>query len=121
MIKSTISRIVSIIDLPFPRSSSRRSCREGGAFLDLFGDNPEARERVRTECRDHRNICGITAARDQDPADPRLIVSRVERKPATAKKGFEPSVEIHRRRIGRNTDVPEVAVAIARRDVETPA
>jgi len=55
------------------------------------------------------------------PIRARLIVSRVERKPATAKKGFEPSVEIHRRRIGRNPDVAEVAVAIARRDIETSA
>src|SRR5208282_2942276 len=108
---------MALEDTPSPLSSRRSGC-EGRAFLHLLGDHREAGQRMRTECRDHRNIRGVAAPSYQNSADPRLIVSRVERKPATAKKGFEPSVEIHRRRIRQNPDVAEVAVAVACRDVE---
>jgi hypothetical protein len=48
-------------------------------------------------------------------------VPGIEGKPAAAEIRLEPRVEIHRRGIGRNADVAEIAVAIARRDVETAA
>src|SRR4029077_11886448 len=64
---------------------------------------------------------GITAARDHDAADPRTIVARIEGKPAPIKIHLKPGAEIHRRRIGRNADVAEVARAIARRDIHAAA
>src|SRR5208282_5748291 len=76
-------------------------------FFDLFGDHGETRERMRTEGGDHRDVRRVTPSRDQDAANPRPIVPRVEGKPATAKKGFEPGVEIHRRGIGRDANVAE--------------
>jgi hypothetical protein len=56
-------------------------------------------------------IIGMSAA-----SRPRAIRTR-----PIAEEDFEPRVEIHRGRIWRHADVAEVAVAIARRDVETSA
>ena len=51
----------------------------------------------------------------------RAVVAGVERVPAPAQKDFEPGAEVHRRRVGRNADVAEIAGAIARRDVHAAA
>ena len=56
-----------------------------------------------------------------DPTDPRPVVARIERVPATAEIDFEPGAEIHRRRIRRHADVTEIAGAIARRNVHAAA
>jgi len=72
-----------------PRISSDYECW----LFDLFSDHGETRERMRAEARDHRYIRGVAPPRDQNAADPRPIVSRVEGKPSVAEKGFEPGVE----------------------------
>src|ERR1700733_5973476 len=76
---------------------------------------------MRSEGRDHRNVGGVPASRDQDAADPWLIVPRVEGEPTAAEKDFEPGVEIHRRRVNGNADVAQIAIAVARGNVETSA
>src|SRR5206468_3776184 len=58
---------------------------------------------------------------DQHAADSRHVVARVECVPAPAKIGLEPAGEIHWA-IGRwHADVPEIAGAIARRNVHAAA
>jgi hypothetical protein len=51
-----------------------------------------------------------------DPADPRTVVTGVERKPSAVEIGLEPCAKIHWRRIDGDTDVAEVARAITRRN-----
>ena len=64
-----------------------------------------------------RNIGSVTTPGDQDAADPRNIVARVERVPAPADECFEPGAEIHRSRIRGHTDISQIAGAISRRDI----
>src|SRR5437868_14439856 len=54
---------------------------------------------------------------DQDTADPRNVLARVERIPAPADECLEPAAEIHRSRIRVHTDISQVAAAISRRDI----
>src|SRR3984957_11346610 len=102
-------------------SRTRRSGRDGHAFLDLFRDNGEACESMGAEGCDHRDVGGVASARNQDATDARLIVPRIKGEPSIAQKNFEPSVEVHRSRIRRYADVAKIAVAITRRDVEATA
>jgi hypothetical protein len=44
---------------------------------------------VGAEGCDHRDAGGVAPARNQDAADPWLIVPRVEIEPSIAKEGFE--------------------------------
>src|SRR5207248_3130489 len=52
-----------------------------------------------------RNIGSVTTPGDQDTADPRNVVARVERVPAPADECLEPGAEIHRSRIRGHTDI----------------
>ena len=81
----------------------------------------ERLEDVRTERVDERNIGGVASTRDQDAADARHVVARVEGVPLAAEEHVEPGVEIHRRRVRRHADVAEIAVAVARRNVHATA
>src|SRR3982750_558052 len=62
--------------------------RSGG---DLVGPDLETRQRIRAESLGDRNVGGVAALRDQDAADPRHVVARVEHVPASADIGFEPA------------------------------
>src|SRR5271170_6667440 len=62
---------------------------------DLFGHDLEPSEGRRPIAGGERHVGGVAAAADQDPADPRVIVARVERVPMAAEIGFEPGAEIH--------------------------
>ena len=66
---------------------------------------------MRPERVDQRNVGGVASARDQDTADARHVMARIERVPFAAEIRLEPGVEIHRGRIGRHADVAEISVA----------
>ena len=70
---------------------------------------------------DHGDIRRVSAASDQDSADPALVVAGVKRVPAGADVSLKPSVEIHRRRVWRHADIAKVTIAITRGDIETTA
>lgn len=65
--------------------------RSAGEFV---GPNLETQQRVGSECLGDRNVGGISALRDQDATNPRNVVTRIERVPATTDIGFEPAREI---------------------------
>ena len=93
----------------------------GRGRRDLVGDHLEARERARAERGHDRDVGGVASACHQDAADARLVVAGIERVPAAAEIDFEPSAEIHRRRVERHADVAEIAGAVARRNVHAAA
>lgn len=87
----------------------------------LIGPNPEAAQGVGSECTADRDVGCIATARDQDPADARSVIARVECVPAAAKEYLEPSREIPDA-VGRwHSDVAQVAGTVTRRDVHTAA
>src|ERR1700730_7197860 len=87
------------------------------SFRDLVGPYLEADQRVRSERLGDRNIGGIASLRDQDTAYPRHVVARIERIPAPADIGLEPTSEVARpvRRLGAH--VAKVSGAVARRNI----
>src|SRR6202166_4995060 len=93
----------------------------GSSFRDLVGPNPEADQRVRSECLGNRNVRGVTALGDQDAADPRNVVARIESVPAAAEIGLEPGGKISRRPGQGHADLAEIAGAISRRNVHAAA
>src|ERR1700690_3823918 len=76
---------------------------------------------MRAERRDHRNVSGVAPARYEDTTDPWLIVAGVKGEPSAPEVDFETRVEIQGRRAGRHADVAEIAVAVARGNVEATA
>src|SRR6516165_11341808 len=68
-----------------------------------------------------RNIGSITTPGDQDTADPRNVVTRVERVPAPADECLEPGAEIHRSGVRRHADISQITGAISSGDVHAPA
>ena len=60
-----------------------------------------------------RHIGGIAALGDQDTADPRRIVARIEGVPLAAEIDLDPGREIHRRVGRRKADVADIAGAVA--------
>jgi hypothetical protein len=83
----------------------------------FLGDDLEHRQPMWTKGRDHRDVCGVSAARNEDPADAGLVVTGVERIPAAAQVSFEPCIEVHGSGIWRDADVAEITVAEPRRNV----
>src|SRR5580700_9315970 len=88
---------------------------------DFVRPDAEALERVRAERRGDRDVGRVATAGDEYPADARGVVARVERVPAAAEVGFEPTGKVHRSVIGRDTDIPEIARAVARRNIQAAA
>ena len=88
---------------------------------DLICPNLEADQRVRSECMGDGNIRGITPLRDQDAANSRHVVSRIEGMPTAADIGLEPAGKIARRPRLWCSDVAEIAGAITRRNVHAAA
>jgi hypothetical protein len=72
---------------------------------------------MRTERNDQRDIRRVAAARHHDSADARNIVARIEGVPLAFQENFDPGAEIHWVDDG-NADVAEMAVDVARGDVE---
>src|SRR3984957_1074211 len=93
----------------------------GSSFCDLVGPNPEADQCVRSKSLGNRNVRGITALGDQDAADPRNVVARIERVPAAAEIGLEPAGKTPRGPRQRHADLAEIAGAISRWNVHAAA
>src|SRR6516164_3370537 len=106
--------------LPDTRAGLRRAVRTG-SFGDFLGHHLEPAEYIGPEGRADRDIGGVAAARHQHPTDARVVVAGVDRMPCPAEINLEPGREIHRRRVGRDADIAEIASAIARRDVHAAA
>ena len=62
----------------------------------LVGPYPEARQCGGTEGVAERDVGGVAATRDQDPADALRVVAGVEGMPLPAEEHLEPGREIHR-------------------------
>ena len=67
-----------------------------------------------------RNIRRVATSRDDNPADAWDVVARIEGAPLALEEHFDPGAEIHRVDDG-HADVAEMAVDIARGDVEAAA
>src|ERR1700733_12204005 len=72
---------------------------------------------MRSERSYERNIGRVTTARDDDSADPRNVVARIEGVPLSFQENFDPGAEIHRVDDG-HADIAEMAIDVARGDVE---
>jgi hypothetical protein len=88
---------------------------------DLVRPNAKRLEGVRAECGGNGDIRRIATPRDQDAPDAGGVVSRIERVPLAAEIRFKPGCKVSRwiRRSGAN--VPQIARAIAGRNVEGAA
>src|SRR5438128_358390 len=87
---------------------------------DLVGPDAERLQHMRTERVYQRNVGSIAAARDHDATNARHIVAWVEGAPGAVEEDLDPRREIH----GidhRHADIAEMAVDVARRDVEAAA
>jgi hypothetical protein len=91
----------------------------GGA--DLVRPDPEALQGVGAERGADGHVRRVAPAGDEDAADARRVVARVEGVPAAAQVGVEPAREVHRAVGGRHADVAQVTGAVARRDVQGAA
>ena len=87
----------------------------------LVGPHLERLEDVWAERVDQRHVGGVPPAGDDDAADAQLIVARIERVPAVLQVHLDPGAEVHGRRILRHADIAQIAVDVARRDVEAAA
>src|ERR1700726_4637890 len=94
-----------------------RGCPELDRLHHLVRPNFKADQRIWPESLGNWNVCGIAALGDQDAADPRNVVARIEGVPAAANIGLEPGGKIPRRVGRRHADVAEIASAIARGNV----
>src|SRR6266581_1880701 len=81
----------------------------------------KADERVWSERLRNWNVRGIAAVSDQDAADPRDVVARIEGVPVAADIGLKPAGKVSRRVGRRHTDITEIASAISRRNVHAAA
>jgi hypothetical protein len=80
-------------------------------------DDGKARQSGRTERRRDRDVGRVAAPGDDDPAYPRMIVTRIERVPMTVQKNLEPGAEVHWRGIAGHADIAKIAGAVPDRDV----
>src|SRR5258706_16113036 len=88
---------------------------------DLIRPDFKADQGVWPEGLGDWNVCGIAALGDQDAADPRNVVARIEGVPVAADIGLEPAGKIPRGVGRRHADVAEIAGAIARWNVHAAA
>ena len=86
----------------------------------LFGDHGKPDELGRPECRGNCDIGGIATPRNDDAADARMIVPRIEGIPAATEIDFKPRTEVHGSRVFGDTYVAEITSTISSGDVETP-
>ena len=69
-------------------------------FNQLVGYNLETRQSGRTEGRRNSDIRGVTTLGDDDAANARMIMPRIEGEPPTIKEHFVPRTKIHGSRVG---------------------
>ena len=98
-----------------------RDCRKLDRLHELISPYFKADECVRSESLDNWNICGIAALGDQDAADPRNVVARIEGVPMAADVSLEPAGKISRGIRRRHADVAEIAGAISGRNIHAAA
>src|ERR1035438_9925086 len=58
------------------------------------------------------DICRIASGRHQNPADPRLMITRIERPPSASQVDFVPGAEVHLANY-RHTNVAEISRRIS--------
>src|SRR5579863_3436125 len=75
---------------------------------------------MRAKRIDKRNIRRAPAARDDDSSNTRHIVARIECPPCPVEEHLYPCAEIHRVDDG-HSNVAEMSIDIARRNIEAPA
>ncbi len=88
---------------------------------DLFGDHRHRLQHRATEGRHHRDVGGVPAAADQDPALAAHVVPRVEGPPPVTQPDLHPGREVHRVRVDRHVHVRQVPEDVPGRDVHRPA
>lgn len=98
------------------RSCQRLFCRN--SLRHLIRPGLKVLKSVGTERRCDGYIRCVTPLGQQDSADARNIVTRVERMPMTAKISFEPCCEITGWMRLWRAHIAEISGAIARRDVQ---
>src|SRR4029079_3418317 len=103
------------------RFAAAQPSGHGHLLFHLVGDDLERGERMRAERGRDGHVGGVAPTRDENAANTRNIVARIERVPAAVEEHLEPGAEIHRGRVGRNADIAEITGAIARRDVHAAA
>src|SRR5216683_3879875 len=81
----------------------------------------EAQQRVRAERIADCDVSRIAASRNENPADPWHIVSRVKDVPAAAEIRLDPSGEIHWPIRRQDADVAKITGAVACRNVHAAA
>src|SRR6185369_3645300 len=87
---------------------SRRSMRTVPPSRHLVGPDLEPGQCVWPEGLGDRHIGSVAPLRDQDAADPGLVVARIEGAPVPAEIGFEPAGEIAYGPRFRRADVAEI-------------
>lgn len=95
-----------------------KACSIGRGFI---GQHFKTGQLARTERRGNRNVSRIPSMGHQNASDAGNIVSGVKSVPAVPKEDLKPGAKIHRRRVGRNPDIPQIACAVSRRDVHAAA
>src|SRR5713226_4095669 len=98
-----------------------RGCRKLHRLHELISPYFEADQGVWPEGLGNWNVCGIAALGDQDTADARNVVARIEGIPAAADIGFEPGGKIPCGIGRRHAYVTEIAGAISRWNVHAAA
>src|SRR6185437_14614866 len=74
----------------FPSIRARPALRAGAdlSLYDLVGPYLETDELVRSERLGNRDVTGVATLGDQDAADSRFVIARIERMPAPADIGL---------------------------------
>ena len=103
------------------RASSEARSQPAAAGASSSAWTLNAGQRERAERGDERDVDRVATAPDDDAADARRVVARVERVPAAVEVGLEPGREVHRLGGRRRLDVRDVAEHVAGRDVQRPA
>src|SRR6201996_4922802 len=93
---------------------------KSATIIDRFDNDLEAAKKMRPEGLNHGNIHRIAAAVEGNPSDLLDVVTGVEHVPAVADRGLEPGVEVHRRRVGGDSDIADIPIAIAGWDIKAP-
>jgi hypothetical protein len=90
------------------------------AWQQLFSEDLEFLQTVRSEGGYHGDVGSITSASDKNSADPRLVIARIKSVPAVAQIRLEPSIKVHWHRVWRRAYVAEIAIAKSGRNVQAP-
>ena len=109
------------LDRAAPRRALRRGRQPAAAGASSSACTRKPGQRERAERGDERDVDRVAAAPDDDAADARRVVARVEGVPATVEVGLEPGREVHRLGGRRRLDVRDVAEHVAGRDVQGAA